>query len=57
LLPDRYGNITYTDLTVEVTKQSKPLLMYLGTPCPHDPRIPAPEFRDRYDWRTIPVQQ
>lgn len=29
--------------------KSKPFFMYLGFPCPHDPRWSAKEFRDLYD--------
>ena len=33
----------------------KPFFMYLGLPCPHDPRWSAKEFRDQYDPESIPL--
>jgi arylsulfatase A-like enzyme len=33
----------------EERDKSKPFFMYLGFPCPHDPRWSAKEFRDLYD--------
>jgi len=33
----------------QVRDKSKPFFMYLGLPCPHDPRWSAKEFRDMYD--------
>ena len=34
---------------------TKPFFMYLGFPCPHDPRWAAPEFRDQYDPDKLPL--
>jgi arylsulfatase A-like enzyme/alpha-L-fucosidase len=35
--------------------KSKPFFMYLGFPCPHDPRWSAKEFRDLYDPAKLPL--
>jgi arylsulfatase A-like enzyme len=35
--------------------QEKPFFIYLGFPCPHDPRWAAPEFRDLYDPDQLPL--
>lgn len=35
----------------------KPFFMYLGLPCPHDPRWSAKEFRDQYKPEDIPVPE
>ena len=35
--------------------KSKPFLIYLGLPCPHDPRWAAKEFRDMYDPAKLPL--
>jgi arylsulfatase A-like enzyme len=34
---------------------SKPFFLYLGFPCPHDPRWAAKEFRDIYDPQKLPI--
>ncbi len=34
---------------------TRPFFMYLGLPCPHDPRWSAKEFRDMYSRDTLPV--
>ncbi len=34
---------------------AKPFFMYLGLPCPHDPRWSAREFRDLYDPAKLPL--
>jgi len=39
---------------VTTRQAEKPFFIYLGTPCPRDPRISAPEFRNMYDWQKIP---
>jgi arylsulfatase A-like enzyme len=36
---------------------SKPFFMYLGLPCPHDPRWSAQEFRDLYDPEKIKLPE
>lgn len=36
---------------------SKPFFMYLGLPCPHDPRLSAPEFQEMYDKEAIPLPE
>ncbi len=35
--------------------KARPFFMYLGLPCPHDPRWSAAEFRDMYDPATLPL--
>ncbi len=40
-----------------VRDKSKPFFMYLGLPCPHDPRWSAKEFRDMYDEENIPLPE
>ena len=35
--------------------KSKPFFMYLGLPCPHDPRWATKRFRDLYDPALIPL--
>jgi arylsulfatase A-like enzyme len=34
---------------------NRPFFMYLGFPCPHDPRWAAPEFRTQYDPHQLPL--
>lgn len=34
---------------------SKPFYVYLAPPVPHDPRVAAPEFHERYDPAAIPL--
>jgi arylsulfatase A-like enzyme len=46
------GAIEYLD---ETRDDSKPFFMYLGLPCPHDPRWSAQEFRDMYDQSALPL--
>jgi arylsulfatase A-like enzyme len=47
-------SITYLE---NIRDKSKPFFMYLGLPCPHDPRWSAKEFRDMYDQERIPVPE
>jgi len=35
--------------------RSRPFFMYLGFPCPHDPRWSAPEFHELYDPDKLPL--
>lgn len=35
--------------------KSKPFFMYLGLPCPHDPRWAAKRFRDMYNPENLPL--
>jgi arylsulfatase A-like enzyme len=35
--------------------RERPFFMYLGFPCPHDPRFSAREFRELYDPEKIPL--
>lgn len=37
--------------------KTKPFFMYLGLPCPHDPRLSAQEFKDLYDQEKIPLPE
>jgi len=41
----------------KVRDRSKPFFMYLGLPCPHDPRWSAKEFRDMYNQEKLPVPE
>ncbi|TKG94527.1 DUF4976 domain-containing protein [Puteibacter caeruleilacunae] len=36
---------------------NKPFFMYLGFPCPHDPRWSLKEFRDLYDQEKLPIPE
>lgn len=45
------------DYLENVRDKSKPFFMYLGLPCPHDPRISAQEFKDMYDQTKMPVPE
>jgi len=45
------------DYLKNVRDTSKPFFMYLGLPCPHDPRLSAQEFKDMYDQAKMPIPE
>lgn len=45
------------DYLRSIRDKTKPFFMYLGLPCPHDPRLSAQEFKDMYQQENIPLPE